>query len=87
MEREKKQFRLFDIYRQFAIQTSSKIKGIRSYKVGRYFYEYEISVVYDNGSETSFTAKNEDELKQIVWKVNKQLKNCSKPGRKQKVNY
>lgn len=87
MEREKKQFRLFDIYRQFFTQTLSKIKGIRTYAIGRYFDEYEVRVVYSNGSETNFTAKNEDELKQIIKQVNKQLKNCSKPGRKQKVNY
>ena len=87
MEREKKQFRLFDIYRQFFTQTLSKIKGIRNYEIGKYFGEYEIRIVYSNGSETNFTAKNENELKQIVKQVNKQLKNCSKPGRKQKVNY
>lgn len=86
MEKEKKQFRLFDIYRQFFTQTLSRIKGISTYAIGRYFDEYEISVVYSNGIESSFTAKNEDELKQIVRKVNKQLKNCLKPGRKSK-NY
>ena len=86
MEKEKKQFRLFDIYRQFFTQTLSKIKGIRTYATGRYFDEYEISVVYSNGKEMNFTAKNEDELKQIVRVVNKQLKNCCKPGRKSK-NY
>ena len=84
MEREKKQFRLFDIYRQFCTQTLSKIKGIRTYAISRYFDEYEIRVVYSNGSETNFTAQDEEELKQIVRQVNKQLKNCSKPGRKSK---
>ena len=69
MEREKKQFRLFDIYRQFFTQTVSKIKGIRTYAIGRYFDEYDIRVIYSDGIETNFTAKNEDELKQIIRKV------------------
>lgn len=86
MEREKKQFRLFDIYRQFFTQTLSKIKGIRIYAVERYFDEYKIRVVYIDGSETNFTTKNEDELKEVIKKVNKELKNCRKPGRKSK-NY
>ena len=87
MEREKKQFRLFDIYRQFFTKTVCKIKGIRTYSIGEYFGEYDIRVTYSNGIETNFTAKNEDELKQIIRKVNKQLKNCLKPGRKKRVNY
>lgn len=87
MEREKKQFRLFDIYRKFFTQTDSRIRGIRTYEVERYFDWYEVGVVYSNGIEINFSAKNEKELKQIVRQVNKQLKNCSKPGRKRKVNY
>lgn len=86
MEREKKQFRLFDVYRQSFTGTSSRIKGIRSYKVAKYFDETEITITYGNGSTTEFMAKNEDELKEVIKKVNKELKNCCKPGRKSK-NY
>lgn len=91
MEREKKQFRLFDIYRKFFTQTDSRIRGIQTYGIRRYsneyFDEYDIKVIYSDGIETNFTTNNEDGLKQIVRQVNKHLKNCSKPGRKRKVNY
>lgn len=86
MEREKKQFRLFDVYRQSFTGTSSRIRGIKSYKSGKYFDEIEISITYSNGSTAEFIAKNEDELKEVIKKVNKELKNCCKPGRKSK-NY
>jgi hypothetical protein len=87
MEREKKQFRLFDVYRYWSTGTISKIKGINTYKIHRNFDKFEIKIQYSNGSKVEFIAKNEDELKEVISNVNKQLKNCSKPGRKQKVNY
>lgn len=82
MEKQKKQFRLFDIYRQFCIKNASRIKGISTYKVVKHVGECEIIVVYTNGIEANFVAKNEYELKEVVKRVNKQLKNGSKPGRK-----
>ena len=60
MEREKKQFRLFDVYRQFFTRIASRIRGIRTYNVHKSFGDAEIRVVYSDGSETIFTAKNED---------------------------
>lgn len=86
MEREKKQFRLFDVYRQFFTRTASKIKGIRTYNVHNCFGDAEINITYSDGKVRYFTAKNEDELKEVIKKVNKELKNCCKPGRKSK-NY
>ena len=85
MEKEKKQFRLFDVYRQFFTRTASKIRGIRTYNVHKCFEDAEISITYGDGKVQYFTAENEAELKQIVRKVNKQLKNCLKPGRKIKL--
>ena len=84
MEREKKQFRLFDVYRQSFTGTSSKIRGIKNYRSSKYFDETEISITYNNGLTIEFTAKNENELKEIIRRVNKELKNCCKPGRKSK---
>lgn len=86
MEKQKKQFRLFDIYREFALKDASRIKGISTYKVVKNVGECEIIIVYTNGIETNFVAKNEYELKEVVKRVNKQLKNCSKPGKPGRKN-
>lgn len=76
--REKKQFRLYDIYRCATLQEESFIAGIRAYTVDpaattvRIFYE-------DDYKETHY-AHNESELKEIVHHVNTRLGNCFKPG-------
>ena len=59
MEREKKQFRLFDVYRQFFTRTASRIRGIRTYNVHSCFGDAEISITYGDGKVQYFTAKNE----------------------------
>ena len=85
---EKKQFRLYDIYRQATLNKNSAIKGIREYNVEQYdivncidisvtFNDYEMytdSITIDRDTEAK--------LKDFVKRVNKKLKNCKKPGPK-----
>ena len=86
MYKTKKQFRLYDIYRQIALGKNSNIKGIIEYDacVYRTIDEIEVSVTfYDyNTIEDSITmdVNVETKLKKFVKRVNKKLKNCRKPG-------
>ena len=86
----KKQFRLYDIYRNATLDKQSAIQGVREYtvefdykfkqiKVSVTFYDYEMF-------EDLITINVEDEakLKEFVKRVNKKLKNCRKPGPKPK---
>lgn len=84
----KKQFRLYDIYRNATLGLSSAVKGVRDYtvesddeqiKVIVAFYDYEM---YE--SCITIDADTEAELKKFVKRVNKKLKNCRKPGPKAK---
>lgn len=86
MYKTKKQFRLYDIYRQIALGKNSNIKGIIEYDacVYRTIDEIEVSVTfYDYKTiEDSITmdVNVETKLKKFVKRVNKKLKNCRKPG-------
>lgn len=91
MYKTKKQFRLYDIYRQIALGQNSNIKGIRDYDACVYrtvdeidvhvtFYDYktiEDSITMDVNVETK--------LKKFVKRVNKKLKNCRKPGPRPRI--
>lgn len=79
--KDKKQFRLYDIYRYAATGTESHIRGIHSYEVNRdatvmtvRFGDYDHSKIY--------FASNEQELRDIVRSINKHLGNCDTPGPK-----
>ena len=85
---KKKQFRLYDIYRNISLNKQSAIQGVREYTVDIYptidkidvnitFYNYEMfedSITIDVDVEAK--------LKEFVKRVNKKLKNCKKPGPK-----
>lgn len=84
----KKQFRLYDIYRNVAIGYKSEIKGIRNYDVIVYdTIDYiDVRVMFDDYEifeDSIWTGANvETKLKEFVKQVNKKLKNCKKPGPK-----
>lgn len=85
MSKEKKQFRLFDVYRYAVTAEESKIKGIVSYECSK--DAISIVVCYEDytgrfpdGMRCNYFAENEFELKQVIKEVNKRLGNCIKPG-------
>ena len=86
----KKQFRLYDIYRNASLDKQSAIQGVREYtaefdykfrqaKVSVTFYDYEIFE-----DLITIDVEAEAKLKKFVKRVNKKLKNCRKPGPKPK---
>ena len=86
----KKQFRLYDIYRNASLDKQSAIQGVREYaaefdykfkqaKVSVTFYDYEM---FEDIIKMDVEA--ESKLKEFVKQVNKRLKNCRKPGPKPK---
>lgn len=86
----KKQFRLYDIYRNASLDKPSAIQGIREYtaefdhkfkqaKVSVTFYDYEMFE-----DLITIAVEAEAKLKEFVKRVNKKLKNCKKPGPKPK---
>ena len=86
----KKQFRLYDIYRNASLDKQSSIQGIREYtaefddkfkqaKVSVTFYDYEMFE-----DLITIDVEAEAKLKEFVKRVNKKLKNCKKPGPKPK---
>ena len=86
----KKQFRLYDIYRNASLNKQSAIHGIREYnvefdykskqiRVDATFYNYETFEKL-----VTIDADAEAELKEFVKRMNKRLKNCKKPGPKPK---
>ena len=84
---QKKQFRLYDIYRYAATGIMSEIYGIVSYECDQTasvlvvrFEDH--SGQFKNGLAKNYFANNEYELKQIIKEVNQRLGNCIKPGRK-----
>lgn len=91
MYKTKKQFRLYDIYRQIALGKNSNIKGIIEYDACVYHTidEIEVSVTfYDYKTiEDSITmdVDVEAKLKKFVKRVNKKLKNCRKPGPRPRI--
>ena len=88
----KKQFRLYDIYRNASLDKQSAIQGVREYtaefddkfkqaKVSVTFYDYEMFE-----DLITIDADTEAKLKKFVKRVNKKLKNCKKPGPKPKIS-
>ena len=86
----KKQFRLYDIYRNASLDKQSAIQGVREYtaefddkykqaKVSVTFYDYEMFE-----DLITIDVEAEVKLKEFVKRVNKKLKNCKKPGPKPK---
>ena len=86
----KKQFRLYDIYRDASLDKQSAIQGVREYtaefnykfrqvKVSVTFYDYKMFE-----DLITIDVEAEAKLKEFVKRVNKKLKNCKKPGPKPK---
>ena len=86
----KKQFRLYDIYRNASLDKQSAIQGVREYtaefnykfrqvKVSVTFYDYEMFE-----DLITIDVEAEAKLKEFVKRVNNKLKNCKKPGPKPK---
>ena len=87
---KKKQFRLYDIYRNASLNKQSAIQGVREYtaefddkfkqiKVSVTFYDYEMFE-----DLITIDVETEAKLKEFIKQVNKRLKNCKKPGPKPK---
>ena len=75
----KKQFRLYDIYRCAVMSEESMIEGIDYYTVDPRASVVRVKYMTD-AIIHHYTAKSEDDLKEIIREVNSVLGNCSKPG-------
>ena len=86
----KKQFRLYDIYRNASLDKRSNIQGVREYTVEIYHTidKIDISVIFYDCEMfedlITIDVEAETKLKEFVKRVNKKLKNCKKPGPKPK---
>ena len=94
----KKQFRLYDIYRNASLDKQSAIQGVREYsaKINHFEQIFEINhfeqiyvsvTFYDYEmfeDLITIDVEAEAKLKEFVKRVNKKLKNCKKPGPKPK---
>lgn len=84
----KKQFRLYDIYRNVCTKDQSAIQGIKSYHCAKPNNKAdeatEVLITFDNGEVSHGFYWGELKLKELVKKVNKHLGNCRKPGKKKK---
>lgn len=78
----KKQFRLYDVYRNIVSRKSDKIQGIAYYEVIKTGVGFECHVTYDDWITVPYYASDEDELKKQITEINKRLNTCKKPGRK-----
>ena len=83
MNKNKKQFRLYDIYRCAATGCISKIVGIETYEANKDASTINITLKNDSMSRVYFCS-NEDERKDVVKLINKKLGNCQKPGKRRK---
>lgn len=81
MNKKKKQFRLYDIYRCAATGYTSEIAGIGTYKVNKDASIITIRLKNDSIVQAYFCS-NEDERKDLIKSINKKLGNCQKPGKK-----
>ena len=87
---KKKQFRLYDIYRNASLDKQSNIQGIYDYtvEVDDNFKQMYVSVTFYNyemfENRITIDTDAEAKLKEFVKRVNKKLKNCKKPGPKPK---
>ena len=88
----KKQFRLYDIYRNASLDKQSAIQGVREYtaefddkfkqaKVSVTFYDYEMFE-----DLITIDVEAEAKLKEFVKRVNKKLKNCKSLARSLKID-
>ena len=88
----KKQFRLYDIYRNASLNKQSAIQGVREYtaefddkfkqaKVSVTFYDYEMFE-----DLITIDVEAEAKLKEFVKRVNKKLKNCKSLVRSLKID-
>ena len=83
----KKQFRLYDIYRYVALKYGEMrnanyipfVKGIEDF-----YCDSKMTIVQCNG-HSYFVEEGEEGLREIVKAINKQLGNCHKPGRHNKI--
>lgn len=84
--KQKKQFRLYDIYRASVTNYKSAIKGIKSYYVMQLLdHSLHIRITFENEiGEFDTYCSEENELKLLVREVNKHLGNCRKPGKKKR---
>jgi hypothetical protein len=87
--KEKKQFRLYDIYRYAATGEMSNIIGILDYECNVTATTLTVRFEdhtgqFKHGVSCNYFAKNEFELKQIVKEINQRLGNCLKPGRRKR---
>lgn len=86
----KKQFRLYDIYRNASLDKQSAIQGVREYtaEFDRKFMQIRLSVTFYDYEMfedlITIDVEAEAKLKEFVKRVNKKLKNCKKPGPKPK---
>lgn len=81
MNKKKKQFRLYDIYRCAATGYTDEIAGIESYEVNK--DATTISIIFKHESINQwYFCSNEDERKDLIKSINKKLGNCQKPGKK-----
>lgn len=85
LQKQKKQFRLYDIYRYAATGIMSNIAGIVSYEcnddASTIVVRFEdCTGEFRKGVAKNYFSKNEFELKQIIKEVNKRLGNCMTPG-------
>ena len=87
---KKKQFRLYDIYRNASLDKQSAIQGVREY-TAEFDYKFKqiyVSVTFYNYEMfedlITIDTNAEAKLKEFVKRVNKKLKNCKKPGPKTK---
>lgn len=81
MNKKKKQFRLYDIYRCAATGYTSEITGIGTYQVNKDASTITIRLKNDSMVQVYFCS-NEDERKDLIKSINKKLGNCQKPGKK-----
>ena len=81
MNKKKKQFRLYDIYRCAATGYTDEIAGIESYEVNKDASTISITFKYGSINQRYFCS-NEDERKDLIKSINKKLGNCQKPGKK-----
>ena len=78
-QRQKKQFRLYDIYRYVCVgRDEGEIPNV--FGIESFYCNADLTLMQVNGH--TYTANNEDELRKCVYEINKQLGNCSVPGRK-----
>ena len=88
---KKKQFRLYDIYRNATLDKESAIQGVREYtvEINRKFEQIYVSVTFYNYEMfeelITIDVEAEAKLKNFIKRVNKKLKNCKKPGPKPKI--